>query len=287
MLPFDVALAVAGRVAHEVSRWMDDSPRATWAVVAGLLLLSAIPISFVGSSPRPTDLTFDDVRQGHVPAMTTWVRLEGDLRETENGGGSLYELHDSRDAAMYVIVIAADGPLPTGHTLVTGRISPNITTTGNVGTIDADVPAVPPVDEPIWLYLTPGVVAIVIAIGIRTGYPVARRERGSGDRSLRLAPGESLAARWSGRIGSETVGRARPEACTIEVSSEPDLSLLTLTTRETPRTLRIRRPAYVERTRLCWVGRREPGLEIHAQNADLVLALDDRTARDRLAATLQ
>jgi hypothetical protein len=286
MLPLDLALAVAGRVANEVGRWVDDSDRARWSIVAGLVLLSAIPIAFVGSSPRPTDLTFDDVGQGHIPAMTTWVRLEGDLRATQNAGGTLYELHDSRDDARYVIVIAADGPLPTGHTMVTGRISPNITTTGNVGTIDADVPAVPPVDEPIWLYLTPGVIAIVIAIGVRTGYPVARRERGSGDHAPVLV-GESLAARWNGRIGSDAVLRSRPEACTIEVSSEPGLSYLTLTTRAMTRTLRIRRPAYVERIRLCWVGRREPGVEVHGQNADLVLAFDDRAARDRLAATLR
>jgi hypothetical protein len=287
MLPLDLALSVAGRVANEVGRWVDASDRARWSIVAGLLLLSAIPISFVGSSPRPTDLTFDDVRQGHIPAMTTWVRLEGDLRATENSGGTLYELHDSRDDARYVIVIAADGPLPTGQTTVTGRISPNITTTGNVGTIDADVPAVPPVDEPIWLYLTPGVIAIVIAIGIRAGYPVVRRERGPGDRSHRLAPGEPVAVRWSGRIASESVARVAPRRGVLEVATEPDLSYLSLTTGDVPRTIRMRRPASAQRVRVCWVRRREPGLEVHSQNADLVLAFDDHATRDRLAATLR
>ncbi|HEY8818070.1 MAG TPA: hypothetical protein VIM25_04550 [Candidatus Limnocylindrales bacterium] len=285
MLPFDLALAIAGRVANEVGRWVDDSDRARWSIVAGLLLLSAIPIAFVGSSPRPTDLTFDDVRQDHIPAMTSWVRLEGELRQT-GAGGSLYELHDSHDDAMYVIVIA-EGSLPLGHTIVTGRISPRVATTGNVGTIEADVPAVPRVDEPIWLYLTPGVIAILIAIGIRAGYPVIRRERGSGDRSRRLAPGESLAVRWSGRIGSESVARFAPKPGTLEIATEPDLAYLSLTTGDVPRTIRMRRPASAQHVRLCRVTGREAGLEVHGQNADLVFAFDDRAARDRLAATLR
>jgi len=285
MLPLDLALAVAGRIAHEVSRWMDDSPRAVWSVVVALLLLSGIPIAFVGSSPRPTDLTFDDVRQDHIPAMTSWVRLEGELRQTGAGGG-LYELHDSRDDARYVIVIT-EASLPPGHTIVTGRISPLLATTGNVGTIDADVPAVPRVDEPIWLYLTPGVVAILIAIGIRAGYPVVRRERGPGDRSQRLAPGESVAVRWSGRIGSESVARFAPKPGTLEIATEPDLAYLSLTTGDIPRTIRMRRPASAQRVRVCRVTGREAGLEVHGQNADLVLAFDDRATRDRLAATLR
>jgi hypothetical protein len=285
MLPVDLALAIAGRVAHEVGRWMDGSARQTWAVVVGLLLLSAVPIAFVGSSPRPTDLTFEDVSQDHIPAMTKWVRLEGELRQT-GADGSLYELHDSHDDAKYVIVVT-DASLPPGHTMVTGRISPLLASTGNVGTIDADDPAVPRVDEPIWLYLTPGVAAILIAVGIRAGYPVIRRERGLGDRSQRLAPGESVAVRWSGRIGSDTVARFAPEPGSLAVATEPDLAHLSLTTGDAVRTIRMRRPASAQRVRLCRVAGREPGLEIHGQNADLVLAFDDRATRDRLAANLR
>jgi hypothetical protein len=285
MLPLDLALAVAGRVAHEVGRWMDDSPRQTWGVVVGLLLLSAVPIAFVGSSPRPTDVTFDDVRRDNLPAMTKWVRLKGELRQT-GADGSLYELHDSHDDATYVIVVT-DASLPPGHTMVTGRISPLLASTGNVGTIDADDPAVPPVDEPIWLYLTPGVVAILIAIGIRAGYPVIRRERGPGDRSKRLVAGESVPVRWSGRIGSDTIARFAPEPASLAVAAEPEVAQLSLTTGDAARTVRIRRPAAAQRVRLCRVTGGEPGLEIHGQNADLVLAFDDRATRDRLVATLR
>ena len=61
--------------------------------------------------------------------------------------------------------------------MITGQVSPQRATTGDVGTIVADDPAVPPVDEPIWLYLTPAVLAMVIAVGLRLGYPVVRRDR--------------------------------------------------------------------------------------------------------------
>ena len=112
---------------------------------------------------------------------------------------------------------------------MTGRISPRGATTGNIGTIDADVPPVPRVDEPIWLYLTPGVIAILLGIGVRAGYPAIRRERGRGDASRTVAPGDAVSVRWSGRIGSESVARFSPEAGTLEVALEPDLAYLSLT----------------------------------------------------------
>jgi len=94
--------------------------------------------------------------------------------------------------------------------MITGRISPEGGTTGNIGTIDPDIPPVPPVDEPIWLYLTPAVIAIVLGIGVRTGYPAIRRERGRGPDSRILAPGERVAMRWSGRIASDLVPADQP-----------------------------------------------------------------------------
>jgi len=290
MLPLDLALAAAGWFARLIRRVVGGSPRRMWSVLAILVLLSGIPISFVGSSPRPTDLTFEDVRQNHLPVMARWVRLAGELREEKTAGGRLLELHDSRNDAEYLIIIA-EGPLATGHAELTGHISPREATTGNIGTLEADIPPVPRVDEPIWLYLTPAVIAIVLAIGLWAGYPVVRRERGPGDRSRTLAPGDSVPTRWSGRIGNEIVAGDRPTACTLVIRSEPDLSYLVLTEADAEaaadRTIRVRRPASASRVRVCRIGRRESGLEVHAQNADLLFAFEDRATRDRVAATLR
>jgi hypothetical protein len=288
MTPLDTALAVAGRVAHVVEQRTGGSRRRSWWIVAGLITVSAIPIAFVGSSPRPTDLSFDDVRHERIPAMTTWVRLEGELRTTDPAG-SLYELHDPRDDTTYLIVIA-EAPLSTGHTLVTGRISPTGGATGNVGTIAADVPAVPRVDEPIWLYLTPGVIGIVIGIGLSAGYPVVRRERRSRDRGEPLDPGASIASSWSGRIAGTSVAGVAPLPCTVSVSATPDApDLIEVSIADVHAThhLRIRARGPVQAVRSCRITRCEPGIEIHSHSADLVLTFADAAHRDRLAATLR
>jgi len=73
----------------------------------------------------------------------------------------------------------------------------------------------------------------------------------------------------------------------LGVTSEPDLTYLTITEGGTERTVRARRPALANRVRVCRVRGREPGLDIHGQNADLLLAFDDRGTRDRVAATLR
>ena len=211
MTPLDLGLTVAGGLASALRRAVGGSRRATWLVVLGLVAVSAIPTFLIGSSQRPTDVSFEDVRLDRIPAMTSWVRLEGDLRQFPGATTDLYELHDTRDDRVYVIVIAP-APLTLGHAVVTGRISPRASAVGNVGSLDADVPAVPRRDEPFHLILLPAAIGGVIVLGTRIGYPVVRRERQSGKRAARLPVGERLATRWSGRIGSEVVkvGEARP-----------------------------------------------------------------------------
>ena len=69
----------------------------------------------------------------------------------------------------------------------------------------------PRVDEPIWLYLTPAVVGILLLIGMRLGYPVIRGDRRSEFFRAQVADGEPMPVTWSGRIGSEVVGRGMPD----------------------------------------------------------------------------
>ena len=66
--------------------------------------VSAIPTIAIASSPRPTDLSFDDLRYQRIPAMTSWVRLEGDLRARTSGGGNAYQLVNPADERSYVDV---------------------------------------------------------------------------------------------------------------------------------------------------------------------------------------
>jgi len=259
-------------------------------VVTGLLLATAISIGLVASTKRPTDLTFEDMRLERIPAMTSWGRLEGELQRTSSAFGGLYELHDSIDPALYVIVIT-DADLPDGHAMVTGRVSPRFARTGNVGSIDADVPAVARVDEPIWLYLTPAVIALVIILGIRLGYPIVRVDRRSDFFVAQVADGEQVPVRWSGRIGRETVDRAEARPGTVAVAPASDamgMDDLTITDEIEPRTrtTRLRQHAAVREVRLCRVSGSEPGLELHPAASDVILTFSDRAARDRLVARL-
>src|SRR5262245_41146975 len=145
MTPLDVGLAAAGWLATTLDRRV--SQRGTWAVVVGLVIVSIVWVYLIGSSPRPTDLTFEDVRTGSIPHMTSWVRLEGDLRPYPNSD-SLYELHDLGEPDLYLVVIS-DAPLQIGRQVMTGQISPNVgATTGNIGSLVPDIPPVPKRNEP-------------------------------------------------------------------------------------------------------------------------------------------
>jgi hypothetical protein len=284
--PSDLVLAAAGRSAAAIDRRAGGRRRVTWYVVTVLFLMSAIPVLFIGSSPRPTDLTFEDVRLERLPAMTTWVRLEGDLRPPDGGVGELFKLYDLKDPSLYLYISNASS-LPLGQQIVTGRISPRRAETGNVGTLIADAPAVPKANEPFAVILFPGVVGAFVALGINVGYPIRRRERSSGRAPRPLEPGAAVPARWSGRIGSELVTPEAPIPALVTVAGEPDRFDVTITGPGEPRIVRTRRPAPATRVRVCSTSGCEPGLEIHAPTADLLLIFDDQEVRDRLAATLR
>ena len=247
--------------------------------------MSLIPVLFIGSSPRPTDLTFEDVRLERIPAMTSWVRLEGDLRVREGGIGDLYELHDLKDDDLYVLLHNA-ASLPPGEQVVTGRISPRQATTGNIGTLVADVPAVPKANEPFAVILFPAAVGAFLVTGVNVGYPVRRREGWPRSAPRPLEPGAAVAVRWSGRIGSEIVSVDASIPALVSVEGEPDRFDVTIASDGATRVVRTRRPAPANRVRLCRIGGCQPGLEVHAPTADLLLIFDDHLVRDRLADTL-
>ena len=286
MTPIDLGLAAAGRLAAAIDGEAHRRRRVTWGVVVVLLLSSLIPVLFIGSSPRPTDLTFEDVRLERIPAMTSWVRLEGDLRPPDGGVGELYKLYDLKDPNLYLYLSNASS-LALGHQIVTGHISPRRAETGNVGTLIADVPAVPKANEPFAVILFPAVLGAFVAMGINVGYPVRRHEARSKAVPRPLPARESVAVRWSGRIGSRVISAETPVPATVSIEGEPDRFDVTIAAADSTHVIRTRRPAPATRIRLCRLRGCEPALEIHAPTADLLLVCADRDVRDRLAATLR
>ena len=290
MTPLDLGTAAAGWLAATLDRRV--TRRGTLLIVICLVAVSVIWTYLIGSSPRPTDLSFEDIRTGSIPAMTSWARVEGDLRPYPNSD-SLYELHDTADPSLYLIVIS-DAALPLGHQVMTGRISPTSgVTTGNIGSLEPDIPAVPKQNEPFAIIWLPAGLAAIILLGRRLGYPVVRRERSTLLHAPPLALGERLRARRSGRIGSEDVSRAEAIACEVEVRRGGDAHELVLVDdapgpvdRPAEQVIRVRPSVPTVRLKICRATDCDRGVLVHAQSADLVLVFRERSDRDRLVTSL-
>ena len=263
-------------------------------MIAGLLAGTVIPVMIVFAFTRqPTEVTFADLKAGLLPPMTSWLRLEGELRpvpdDVQPASGDVayvYTLSDPTNDRLAVSV-ELDAPLETGHTQVTGQVSGAGSVPGTVATITADVPTEPIRHDPWLLLALPAILAIPVVVGLRTGYPVVRGDPPAPYRAGPLRPDESLAARWSGRIGSELAPREAMRPCTITVTTDVDVCQVIVADAATTRTVATRRASPKRRLRVCWTDGCKPALEIHAPAADLLLTLDNVIDRERLAATLE
>ena len=288
---FDLALAGAGRVAASIRA---RGPWVTRAVIGGLLAGTLIPVMILFALTRvPTEVTFADLKAGFLPPMTSWLRLEGELRpvpeDVQPASGDVpyvYTLSDPTNDQLAVSV-ESDAPLETGHTQVTGQVSGAGSVPGTVATITADVPTEPIRHDPWLLLALPAILAIPVVVGLRTGYPVVRGDPPAPYRAGPLRLDESLAARWSGRIGSESAPRDAMRPCTITVTTDVDVCQVIVADAATARTIATRRASPKRRLRVCWTDGCKPALEIHAPAADLLLTFHEVIDRERFAATLQ
>jgi hypothetical protein len=279
---FDRAVALAGRFSVSLQR---RSAWAPWAVVGGLLIGSLIPVLIVGSTKQPTDISLADLESQRIPALTSWFRLEGDLRAVSHDGLYIYTLHDPQDDRRAVTVVS-EAPLVTGHADVTGRIASESAVAGTFQSIQADVPTEPARHDPWLLFSLPAILAIAVLAGFRVGYPVVRGDPAAGSRALPLRPDESVAARWSGRIGNERATLEQMRPCFIAVAQGVDVCHVTIDDAGTIRKVSVRRAAFRRRMRICWTSGCRPAVEMHGPSADLLLTFDKPAERDRLLASL-
>ena len=103
MTPIDLGLAIAGRsyaVLYRPARWLPI------VVVAGLLVVSMIPVLIVGSTKQPNPVSIEDFQNQNLPAGASWFRLEGDLREAPGAAPYTYTLHDLSDDSRAITVVA-------------------------------------------------------------------------------------------------------------------------------------------------------------------------------------
>jgi hypothetical protein len=259
-----------------------------WAVAAGLMVVSLVPVLIVGSTKQPTDISLADLDAQRVPALTAWFRLVGDLSPDAappRDGLFFATLRDPQDTGRAVTIVST-APFPAGLTDVTGRISSESALQGTFQAIDADVPTEPARHDPWLLYSLPALLAIVVLLGLRVGYPIVRGDGAATSGALPLRSGESLAARWSGRIGGDSASVERMRPCSIAVAQDVDICHVTIDEAGTKRTVVVRRAAFRKRMRICWTSGCRPAVQIHGPSADLLLTFDDADGRDRLLASL-
>ena len=124
-------------------------------------------------------------------------------------------------------------------------------------------------------------------VGARTGYPVLRPEAPRASAGEPFGAGEGVAARWSGRIGTESVPAGIPRAARIGLTCDGEACELEVTDERGVHRLAIRRGSPMQVGRLCRIGGCVPGLRIHAPGADVTLEPATAVDRDRLAALLR
>lgn len=281
MTPIDLGLAIAGRsyaVLHRRWRW------APVLVVAGLLVISIIPVLIVGSTKQPNPVSIQDFQNQNLPAGATWFRLEGDLREAPGAAPYTYTLHDLSDDSRAITVVAT-GPLQTGHVQITGRPD-GPWLPGTFLSIQADIPTEPARHDPWILFAIPALLTIPILVGWIRGYPVRRREDPSSAAVDQLRSGERLAARWAGWIGNERHDFDAMSPCTLAVACDADVCQVTVADAHGEHTVTHQRASPNRRIRLCRTSGVEHALEVHAPAADLFLVFDDVKSRDRFARSI-
>ena len=265
MTPIDLGLAIAGRsyaVLHARWRW------APVLAVAGLLVVSIIPVLIVGSTKQPNPVSIQDFQNQNLPAGASWFRLEGDLSD------------DSR-----AITVVATGPLQTGHVQITGRPD-GPWLPGTYLSIQADIPTEPARHDPWILFAIPALLTIPILVGWFRGYPVRRREDPSSAAVDQLRSGERIAARWAGWIGNERHDFDAMSPCTLAVACDAEVCQVTVADAHGEHTVTHQRASPNRRIRLCRTSGVEHALEVHAPAADLFLVFDDVKSRDRFARSI-
>jgi hypothetical protein len=244
-------LAVCGWLAWQVGRPFRSRRlrRAAPIVAAAILALAGLAVIIVPQlDPQPADLEVQALFDGAATDPGTWIRLDGrlvPLTEAPTDAAGSYGLLVDAANHLRSIVVRADGPItPTERTSVTGRVAEAPVIVEEDLPIEATVAGTPPrvipdrlveldpVSKParvVWwpLALLPALLAGLLVIGWRVGYPIFRPTSVVDVLAAPLAPGERLPAAYGGRVGPNRSDLADPGAALLLVRRGPQGNLLT------------------------------------------------------------
>lgn len=313
---FERVLAICGWLAWQVRRPFGRRSRlreAPNALAVILIVLAALPIVVPMFEPQPQDVTVQDIVDDEVDEPTGWVRLHGrvaPLRENPTERPGQYALLvDQRDPLDAIVLRANRRPRAADETMVTGHLVSEIALVEEELPIEATVYGTPPVIiverivelDPVatparmtwWpLSIPPLILAAMVLVGARSGYPIFRPTTEVDVLSVPLAPGERVPAAFGGRLGPTVRDLADPGAALLVVRPGPKGDMLTaqpLADKDSPAPPPVVIGGGSATGRIGWVftaSEAVPALRISAEHVDVTLLFAKTGERDRVAALL-
>ena len=243
-------LAICGWLAWQVRRPLRFLGIAAPIAAAILLVIvAALPIVIPQLDPQPEDVTVEQVATGAVTEPDGWVRLQAHLivplsEAPTDERGRYGLLVDETDELQAIVVRSGERISATGSTVVTGHLVDASVAVDEDLPIEATVAGTPPNVAPdrllqldpvakpmravLWpLSILPLLLAAMLLVGVRAGYPVFRPATEIDVLTGPLGPGERLPAAYGGRIGPNVRELADPGGALLVVRRGPKGNLLT------------------------------------------------------------
>lgn len=252
--PVGQMLAFCGWLARQTGRPFRATPlrrvgRAPIVVLAGVLVvLAAVPIVLPLLDSQPEDVTVQEIIDGTTTHPDGWLRLRGRITLLDDSptglAGSYALLVDADNPLRAVVVEGSDDLEARDHTTVTGTLTPRGVSVEEALPIEATVAGTPPrvvaaqvvsldptpvpIRSVLWpVAIPPILLAALLLIGARVGYPVFRPTSDIDVLARPLAPGERIPSAYGGRIGPNQAELADPAGVLLLVRRGPRGNLLT------------------------------------------------------------
>lgn len=243
-------LAICGWLAWQVRRPLRQLGTALPIAVAVLLVIvAALPIVIPQLDPQPQDATVQEVVDGAVTEPAGWIRLQAHvivpLSEAPTDERGRYGLLVDETDELRAIVLRSEQPITADEsTAITGHLAEATVVVEEDLPIEATVAGTPPTIVPdrlleldptpkpvrvvLWpLSIPPLLLAAMLVVGSRVGYPVFRPTSEIDVLTGPLGPGERLPAAYGGRIGPNIRALADPGGALLLVRRGPKGNLLT------------------------------------------------------------
>ena len=247
-------LAVCGWVAWQTRRMFDGtrlsgaSTRLAPVLAGALLVLALVPIVPPFFVSQPDDVTVQEIFDGEVTRSDGWVRLSGRLTPLQVSptglDGTYGLLVDAVNPLRAIVVESSDELEPHDSGTLTGTLTPRGVLLAEELPIEARVAGTPPrvvsdrvvvldaTPAPIrsvpWLLAIPPILlAGVLLVGARVGYPIFRPASDIDVLASPLSPGERIPSAYGGRIGDNRADLAEPAGVLLLVRRGTSGNLLT------------------------------------------------------------